>query len=113
MADTETTAPPVTDASEEKPPEKVWLGRPIDYQEVNYGQMRKVRELHKTDPEAALMTLLVASLVYTDDNKKVFPNGMADIEAVPSKWTNLLLAHANQSFVLNLPPANPGASPNS
>jgi len=108
-----TEAPPTTDEPEEiVPPEKIWMGRPVDYKEITYGQMRKVRDVHKVDPETALMMLLTQSFYYTDDQKMVFQNGLADVEALPAKWTNILVSHANASFRLNLPEAVP-PGPNS
>jgi hypothetical protein len=95
------------------PPPKNWRGRPIEYKEISYGRMKGIRKMNDTDREAALLTLLAISFYYVDDNTRVFPNGMKDIDDIPAKFTNLLIRHAGESMKVNMPDAvNEDIGPN-
>jgi len=87
---------------EAPPPEKMWEGKQIDYREVTYGQMKRIRKLNESDREGALMQLLIMSMYYTGTNQQVFKDINA-IDAVPARQTNLLIRHAGEAMKANVP----------
>ena len=88
--------------SELPPPDKVWGKRAIEYREVTYGIMKRVRKLNEEDREMAMLILLIDSLFYVDTGEKVF-RSLSDIDNVPAKMTNLLIRHAGECMKINMP----------
>lgn len=82
-----------------KKPAPLWNGREVRFLSVGIGVFRSARMM---DREAGMYHVMIHSMVYADDGKRVF-NSLEEVDAVPNVDAYKILTLAGRAADTNKP----------